>query len=628
MIDKLNRINLLSEDTSNKIAAGEVVERPASAVKELIENSIDAGAKNISISIEDGGETSIIVSDDGKGIHPEDIRLAFVPHATSKIIDINDIYNITSLGFRGEALASIASVSKVSLKSRKPEFVEGKEIIIEGGNIVDFKDVGCSIGTTIEIRGLFFNVPARQKFLKSSKREAAIISDMILKIALSHSEIAFKYISNGKQVFSTSGNGDLLENIRVLYGKEVYKNVTFFEGHSDVVSVYGYIGNADISRGSRNRQSIFVNKRSINSKLITAAIENAFKSFLTVNKFPFFTILIDIYPEFVDVNVHPTKSEIKFKDERFIFKFIFDSVHHALKDSLKNSFNVTLSENKFENIYLKNHNEESTNERIQEKMDLGTDTMALESLQNNSIYYKGSKEDIFKAPKETKSSIEDEQQNLSYNTNYKAINEELTTIPIEVKKSKFPEVKIIGQFNNSYILGEAFKELYIIDQHAAHEKILFERYMEEIKNREVISQVLAFPQVQELSQEDYALYYENKEVFFNTGFNIEPFGENTISIREVPIFLGETDVNNLFNDILEDLKNMGKGEKEQVRYLKIATLACKAAVKANHNLSIEEMSHLLNELRFIDQPFTCPHGRPTIIKYTLKEVEKVFKRIQ
>lgn len=624
MLDYNKRINLLSEKTSNKIAAGEVVERPSSAVKELIENSIDAGAKNISISIEEGGEKSIIISDDGDGIHPEDIKLAFMPHATSKIREIDDIYNITSLGFRGEALASIAAISKVNLKSRTKDFLEGKEIVIEGGNILDFKDTGCSIGTTIEIRDLFFNVPARQKFLKSSRRESALISDMVLRMSLSHSHISFKFVSNGKQVFHTTGNGDLLENIRILYGKQVYENVNFFEGHSDTLSVYGYIGNSEVSRGSRNRQSIFVNNRMIQSKLITAAVENAFKSFLTINKFPYFTLFLEIYPELIDVNVHPTKAEIKFKDERYVFKFIFDSVHHALRETLKNSFDIPIDEENKETVYIEQEKSKTFSENVQEKLNLDDFTISKENTKNPYETYLNSvnkKDFSICNNKNVDNKISKESFPLP-------LNKELKTIPIGVKDAKFPQIKIIGQFNKTYIIGEAFKELYIIDQHAAHEKILFEKYMNEIKNQTIVSQALAIPQIQELTPEEYLLYEENKETFLNAGFNIEPFGENTISIREVPIFLGETDVNSLFNDILEDLNNMGKGDKTTVRYIKIATLSCKAAVKANQSLSLEEMEHLLNELRFIEDPFTCPHGRPTIIKYTLKDLEKQFKRIQ
>lgn len=654
----MKRINLLSEDTSNKIAAGEVVERPSSVVKEIVENCIDAEAKNITISIEDGGQKSILVKDDGIGIHKEDIKLAFMPHATSKISAIDDIYNITTLGFRGEALPSIASISKVNLKSRTEDNIEGTEIILEGGNVVSFKETGCSKGTTIEVKDLFYNVPARQKFLKSTQREGAIISDLMMRMALSHDNINFKYINNGRQVFNTSGNGDLLECIRTLYGKEVFKNVTMFEGHSDVATVYGYIGNQEISRGSRNRQSIFINKRLIKSKLITTAVENAFKSFLTINKYPFFVLFLEIYPELIDVNVHPSKAEIKFKDDRFIFKFIFDSVHHALRESLKDSFQITFDneEDKNNSPFIDKNNDEKPKEDLNENKKFLVQSFDLETMSNvakeeellNKILEQKKNENLDHVPNRNevkvtndldyKEQFEENNKNIDFSIenkfkepkamesqdNYKVEN----MMPIKLKEAKFPELRIIGQFDNTYILAEAFSTLYLIDQHAAHEKILFEKYMKEISEKDVVSQILAIPVIKELTPKDFCAYEENKEIFKDAGFNIEYFGENTINIREIPLLLGELDPHNLFVDMIEDLKNMGEGNTTKVRYNKIATLACKAAVKAKNNLTLEEMRYLLDELRFIDEPFTCPHGRPTILKYTLKEIEKKFKRIQ
>jgi len=310
------RINILEVETSNKIAAGEVVERPSSVVKELVENSIDAGAKNIIIEIFDGGQTNIKVIDDGSGIHIDDIEKAFLPHATSKIKCVEDIYKIHTLGFRGEALPSIASVSRTILSSRTKESSIGKEISQSSGNILYIKEIGCNIGTTIEVKDLFFNVPARQKFLKSSQRESALISDIIGRLALANNEISFKLSNNNKKVFSTFSSENLSDTIRYIYGKEVVNNITSFEEYNDIMSIHGYIGNADISRGSRNRQSIFVNKRYIKSGLITAAVENAFKSFLIINKFPFFVIFLDIFPEYIDINVHPQKTEIKFQQDK------------------------------------------------------------------------------------------------------------------------------------------------------------------------------------------------------------------------------------------------------------------------------------------------------------------------
>ena len=343
------RINLLDIDTSNKIAAGEVVERPSSVVKELVENSIDANASNITIEIEEGGSALIRIIDDGDGIYEEDVEKAFMPHATSKIKNANDIYSISTLGFRGEALPSIAAVSKVDVKTKTEGKDYGKELIIEGGKNIDFKDCGCNKGTTIEVRDIFYNVPARKKFLKSTAREGAIIADIINRIAIANSNISFKFYNSGKKVLQTYGNGNLKDVLRTVYGKTISNSLLYFENATDAYTIYGYIGKEDIARGSRNNQSIFVNNRYIKNKTIVAAVENAFKSFSTVNKFPFFTLFIEVYPELVDVNIHPTKAEVKFENERLLFKLIFDAVHKALKEDVFDSF--SLPEEKAHNSY-------------------------------------------------------------------------------------------------------------------------------------------------------------------------------------------------------------------------------------------------------------------------------------
>lgn len=594
--DILKRINVLSESTSNQIAAGEVVERPFSVVKEIVENSIDADAKNITIEIAEGGQKKIKVTDDGMGIHPDDISKAFLPHATSKIKNIEDIFNVNSMGFRGEALPSIASVSNTILKSRVSGFDYGKEISISGGNVNYIKDTGSNVGTIVEVNDLFFNVPARQKFLKSSQRESALINDIICRLALAHNDISFKFVSNGKNLITTYASSNLKDIIRLVYDKNTCDNVISFEEHGDVLSVYGYIGSEEISRGSRNCQSIYVNKRYIKSKLITTAVENAFKSFLTINKFPFFILFLDIYPEMIDVNVHPTKSEIKFKDDRIIFKTVFDTVHAALRDSRLNSFRQEIQQS----INLNVEEEKHDSVLVQLPIDLKSDNYDKPVLIQTEVK---------EVPKQ-------------YKTESLPKCEPMERIP------KLPNLKIIGQFHNTYVVAEAGDELYLIDQHAAHEKILFEDYINKIKNMEVISQLLITPVVLELPPEDFATYIENKDIFKNTGFDIEVFGDNTISIREVPMILGKPDLKNLLNSILDNIKNMGTGLTTEVKYNKIATLACKAAVKGNNELTRAEMAALIEDMKYINDPFNCPHGRPTIIKMSLYEIEKKFKRIQ
>lgn len=631
----MGRINVLDENTSNKIAAGEVVERPSSVVKELVENSIDAGAKNISIEILEGGQKSIKIIDDGYGIHPDDVEKAFMSHATSKISNIDDIYSINTLGFRGEALASIAAVSNTTLITRTQEFDFGKEISISGGNLVNIKEVGANVGTTITVNDIFFNVPARQKFLKSPQREGALISDIIERLSLANSKVSFKMLNNDKKVISTYSTEDITETIRAIYGKSTYENIFAFEGHSDIASVYGYLGNAEISRGSRNNQSIFVNKRFIKNKLISTAVETAFKSFLTINKYPFFVLFLDIYPEFIDVNVHPTKSEIKFRDDRMIFKLVFDTVHEAIKRNFIKSFDtgdMIIGENATP-VHLAYNNEtllEKEEHLVQIPIDLSVNNFKSDS-KDDSINYMNSDSKNFFEHSKFKNTIPvdfDGPIDFKRNKSDSMINEKSSIEAVIKKIPKFNELNVIGQFNSTYILAENNSELYIIDQHAAHEKILFEKYMRQLKNSNIAVQALITPVVIELNSEDYSYYVENEDIFTNTGFNIEVFGENTISIREVPIILGEVNLKSFFLSLLDNLKNMGSGETTEIKYNKIATMACKSAIKANDALSYIEMKALIEELRFIEDPFTCPHGRPTIIKMTLNELEKRFKRIQ
>ncbi|MFD3157126.1 DNA mismatch repair endonuclease MutL [Haloimpatiens sp. FM7330] len=655
----MKRINLLDESTSNKIAAGEVIERPFSVVKELLENSIDAKSKNITIEIKEGGQKYIKIIDNGHGIHPDDIEKAFMPHATSKIKTSEDIFKVSTLGFRGEALASVASVSKTYMKTRVEDINYGKEIYICGGNIEYIKDAGLNVGTSIEVKDLFFNVPARQKFLKSSQRESALISDIVTRLALANSDISFKLHSNDRKVLSTYGNNELCDTIRELYGKSTYDNIISFEGHSDIATVYGYIGNAEISRKSRNKQTIFVNKRYIKSGLITAAVENAFKSFLTVNKFPFFVLFLDIYPEFIDVNVHPTKSEIKISCDRHIYKLVFDTVHKAIAESLKDSFYIPTDDiedeksnksifidDKITNeqipIDLKSHkvikedddkinNFQSTDDK---KVGVKCDHVGKLDFNNEKeTTYVGNSNAYVKDNVYNKVKKDDIINNEKFNFNKQSYNPSIDLVKEESSvetdyTEKFPELNVIGQFNKSYILAQYNSELYIIDQHAAHEKILFEKYKKEILKQKVVSQVLITPLILELSNEDFVYYTENEKIFKEIGFDIEIFSDNSLYIREVPTLLGDTNFKELFFTIVDNLKAMGSGKTDEIKYHKIATLACKAAVKANNKLTDIEMKALINDLRFIDEPFTCPHGRPTIIKITLNELEKKFKRIQ
>ncbi|GAA0176848.1 DNA mismatch repair endonuclease MutL [Clostridium sediminicola] len=634
------RISILNFETTNKIAAGEVVERPSSVVKELIENSIDAKAKNITIEILSGGIEQIKIMDDGVGIHNEDIQKAFLPHATSKILSIEDVYSLSTFGFRGEALASIASVSKIILKSKTNEIEFGKELKSEGGNISYIEDVGCNKGTSIEVRDLFFNVPARKKFLKSSSRESAIISSLIGKLALANHKISFKYFNNNKKSLITFAADDVKETIKYIYGKNIYNNLIKFENHTDVISVHGYVGNPDISRGSRNNQSIFVNKRLIKSPLITTAVENAFKSFTTVNKHPFFVLFIDIYPEYIDVNVHPTKAEIKFNNDKEIFSAVFNTIHNAIRKSVEDNFEIKPHEKEFkinESKVLY-----SNDEKINELKDLKDKIQIPIDLKANIIKEKEYIDaiDIGTSAKELSNKNMESNVNLDKEIHIKKTEEKPNQngfakpeIPNEQQEkqnestAKFPKLKIIGQFNKTYILAEADNEFYMIDQHAAHEIILIEKFSKEMINRTLVSQPLMVPVILELSADDFYYYSDNRNVFEDTGFKIGLFGDNTISIREVPILLGKLEIKDLFYGILDNLKNYGQGNLLKVRAYILNQISCKKAIKANHALNNLEMESLIEKLRYIEQPFHCPHGRPVIIKTSLYEIEKKFKRV-
>lgn len=674
----MNRINILNADTANKIAAGEVVERPSSVVKELVENSLDAGAKNITIEIQNGGESLIKIIDDGSGVHPEDVEKAFNPHATSKIKDTYDIFSINTLGFRGEALPSIASIARVDFKSKISDFDMGKELIISGGEKESLTDCSMNRGTQIEVRDLFFNVPARKKFLKTTARESALINDLVNRISLANPDVSFKLFNNNKKILNTYGNGKLIDVIRTIYGKSTAENLIYFEEHKDTASVYGFIGNDTLARASRNNQSLFVNKRYVKNRSLTVAVENAFRSFNVTGKFPFFVLFIDTYPELIDVNIHPTKSEIKFKDERFIFKVVFDAVHSAMREYVKDTFTLPEEEEKKfealkeeviqesldkeistleklkENINYKVSGEDKRKKEIysynhskdyeaKTEVNIPVDFLSKEnqeesfsinnSLENNEFKEASAKREISYDPilikNELKDKVSESTSESLESSDYKCNKNEYGNSLEETiyREAKFPKLRVIGQFNKTYILAEYDSTLYLIDQHAAHEKILFEKYSSDIAKKKVEIQPLMIPLVVTLPTEDYLYYDENKEIFEKAGFKISDFGDNSIRIEEVPYFLDKLNPTELITSMINNLKKMGTGETVEVKYNKIASMSCRAAVKANDVLSILEMENLIEDLRYINDPFHCPHGRPTIIKFTSYELDKKFKRI-
>ncbi|HBF76281.1 MAG TPA: DNA mismatch repair endonuclease MutL [Clostridiaceae bacterium] len=596
----MKTIHVLDSKTINKIAAGEVIEKPASVVKELVENSIDAKANNITVEVMHGGISSIRISDDGIGINKEDIETAFLRHATSKIKDDKDLNTINTLGFRGEALASIACVSKVEVISKTKDSLTGRKVYIDGGKIIKSEDCGCPDGTTITVKELFFNTPARLKFLKSESREGIYITEVVQNLALSHPNVSFRYKANEKSYFITKGDGDLKSAILSIYGKEIYNNIIYLNSSVDFIRIEGYVGNSTIARASRTHQSIFINGRYIKNKTITAAVETAFKSMLTINKFPFFILNIYVNPEFIDVNVHPSKLEIKFQDEQMVFKAVYKSVKDVLlsksdilEPPIKFTSNVPpmyfkqgkmdVFNDKDENLYSSNKNEQNEGDRIKE---------------NNDV-----------------------------NSNINSNGAEIDSPEIKVSPSKIEPLSIVGQLHFTYIIAEGKDELYMIDQHAAHERINYEKLLNEYKASSIKSQKLLTPIIIDLSFDEKETVNKNIDLFKNIGFEIDDFGSNSISIRAIPIIYGNPNIKDVFFEILSEI-NINESDVLNTINKVIYTMACKSSIKAGDKLNNMEMIKLVEELRHCENPYTCPHGRPTIIKTTFYELEKKFKRVQ
>lgn len=623
-------IKLLDENTINKIAAGEVIEKPASIVKELVENSIDAGASEISVEVKGGGISYIRIVDNGKGINKEDMGIAFMRHATSKLSSEQELNKLVTLGFRGEALASIAAVSKVEMISKTHDSISGYRIYIEGGKIIEEGEYGCPEGTVVTIRDVFFNTPARLKFLKSESKESMYITDIMQNLAMSHSNISFKYISNGKLVFATRGDGDLKGVILAVYGKQIVKNLIDLNCSRDFITVKGYLGNSNISRGSRNYQSTFINGRYIKNKTITAAVEAAYKSMLTINKFPFFVLHIYVNPEFVDVNVHPAKAEVKFQDEQLIFK----SIYHCVKDALISASHVPEIEDDRKEFIRNIQKVNYSQQKLDIKTDIETDKKYDGMIANENLTdsYELPRKDI---PLNRNDDIYYEKDKTQYEPegdrsisvgNYKIPNNfenEVTTKRVP----KFGPLAVVGQIHFTYIIAEGPDDMYIIDQHAAHERIYYEKYLRDYKSFGMQKQNLIVPIVLEFSVSEKQAIFDNIEQFKRLGYEIEDFGGNSVALRCVPIIYGNPDPKVLFYEILEQINLNDKNVLSAIDKI-LYTMACKSAVKANDKLSYKEMVELIEQLRFCDNPYNCPHGRPTIIKMSYIELEKKFKRIQ
>ncbi len=719
----MGKIVLLDDLTINKIAAGEVIERPASVVKEMVENSIDAGATSITVEIKNGGISFIRITDNGKGIAKDDTEIAFERHATSKIRQASDIENIHSMGFRGEALASIAAVANVELITKTADDEIGTRVVVEAGKILEEGEIGCKTGTSITVKNLFFNTPVRYKFLKKDFTESGYIEDAVTRMALVHPDISFKLINTGKVVIQTSGNGDVQAVIYAIYGKNIAENVLKVDYTYEDIHITGVIGKPEIARSNRSNQIFFVNKRYVKDKTLSGAIEKGFKGLLTIGKYAFSILNIDMDPAKVDVNVHPAKLEVRFSDESKIFKSVYHAVNdtllkndlikssekeddksHTLNSSLfgsrgsstaqaiqKNTFNSLLELQKkikedlekskkdinynplnsnADTDKVTNQPKEETNKAMEtdtikvpeqaNEQDLTTtvnnneaktETQPVEEKKLNIKELEDASKEIDKQIENlTNENIKEDEKKESFDEMYfkifgtkppKTEDEEKKEAPQELTKEdnttlfdnikddyKYkPQYKFIGIVFNTYIIFEMDDEMYIMDQHAAHERIMFEKVKKNFySDEEKDSQLMILPDIITLTHKEMDIARENMELFRKAGFIIEEFGDNTIKISGTPSICIDLNTRELFLETLDEINSVSRTAKQEIENKFLATIACKAAVKAHMVLSKEEVESLMDELLKLPNPFTCPHGRPTVIKMSKYEIERKFER--
>lgn len=761
----MGNIVLLDDLTINKIAAGEVIERPASVVKEMMENSIDAGATNITVEIKNGGISYIRITDNGKGIAKDDMELAFERHATSKIREAKDLETVTSMGFRGEALASIAAVAHVEMVSRTKDADNGYKVVIEGGNILESEEVGCPMGTTITVTNLFYNTPVRYKFLRKDFTESGYIEDVVTRIALVNTNVSIRLINTGKTIIQTNGSGDIKNVIYNIYGKQIAESILEVEYPYEDIKVTGVVGKPEIARSNRSNQLFFVNHRFVKDKTLTGAAEQAFKGMITVGKYGFLILNLEMNPSKLDVNVHPAKLEVRFEEEQKVFK----AVYHAIKDTLLKGELVKSSEVEeqvkpkeiIEEVDVKNRMDdpkfskglfglfrkepeiEKVSEIVESKENLLEDiynTRQIKVVRPEEIEIKSAEEvkeqeekiekdsqvgisnenqtmndilakiaqmqqSLVEKKEETAQSIEDkqvEEQNSSMDDTKVMVpsmvqedNKKKLEEPIDIKemlmklnrpvqeekitpedfeemymktfgkmppkdpneitkeevesiasavqyaemnkednisifkeeeKNKKPGYKLVGIAFSTYIVIEMKDELYIIDQHAAHERIMYEKIKKNYDSGEKDSQLMLLPDIITLTHKEMLVAQDNMEMFEKAGFMLEEFGENTIKLTGVPNICIDLDTKELFLETLDEINTVARTAKQEIEEKFIATIACKAAVKANMTLDKEEIDHLMTDLLKLPNPFTCPHGRPTAIKMTKTDIEKKFSR--
>lgn len=643
-------ISVLDKNTIDKIAAGEVVERPSSIVKELVENAIDSGASAISVEIKDGGISLVRVTDNGGGINKDEIKTAFLRHATSKITKAKDLFNIHTLGFRGEALSSISGIAKCEVISKPSAQLTGVRYVIEGGYEVSFEDVGAPVGTTMIVRDVFFNTPARRKFLKSVTTETAYITDLMEKFMLCNLDVSIRYIVNNQTRLQSSGNGDLKEVIYQIYGREVHKALVEVDHKADDISIKGFIAKPEISRSNRNQLIYFVNGRYVKDKHIIKAIEDGYADRMMQHKYPFAVLMIEINTEIVDVNVHPSKMEIRFSEESYIYEKVKEAIESSLKkaymireakideekkSSLKRSFerlpepfekNKLSLLNKDENRSQITAKETETKEEFLKdlpQIDLSEKTnYPPDKIQIDPEIFRYNVNHLLERTLLSDSG-KDSDHIEKYEDKKEPSFEQLDFMDKKASKKR----NIIGQIFDTYWIVEFDKSMYIIDQHAAHEKVLYERFLKQLDNEEIASQIISPAGVISLSSIEADAVEKHLASLRKLGFEIEHFGGREYSISAIPTILPSIDKEVWLKELITELLEVDSAKNTESILDKIASMSCKAAIKGKQRISYEEAKILIDELLELDNPYNCPHGRPTVIQMTKTEIEKKFKRI-
>ncbi|MCR5671840.1 MAG: DNA mismatch repair endonuclease MutL [Butyrivibrio sp.] len=656
-------INELDKNTIDQIAAGEVVERPSSVVKELVENAIDSGANAITVEIKGGGIDMIRVTDNGSGIEKSEIRKAFKRHATSKLKSIEDLYSIRSLGFRGEALSSISSVAQVDMITKTKDTAVGTRYCINGGEEAAFEDIGAPDGTTLIVRNLFFNTPARKKFLKTPQTEGSYIGDVMEHLALDNPTVSFHYINNKEDKFSTSGNGDLKEIIYRIYGRDVSVSLVPICVSEDGYTLEGYLGEPSINRSNRNFEVFFVNGRFVKDKVMSKALEEGYKQYLMMHKFPFAVLHLRMDPSLVDVNVHPAKLEVRFSNQTLLYEFIRRNVEKTLReremipdallgDDKKEAIEVNerAPESSDEVVIKTSKYEKNPGDEVKEAAPQPFEKLRFEEhriSEDTPVYAKGVKQEPIKIEDSNKSAVwtrifgDSDGSEAEKNERPSPIIKSEDAIVVEkpmqlnlfdekvLTKENVKEYEILGQVFGTYWVIAFKDKVFWVDQHAAHEKINYERMMKRYKNGELLSQMVNPPVIVSLSSSEEEMFLSYRQYFEKLGFNIENFGGHEYAMRAIPVDLfGCDDEKEMFLEILDELSHETNLDRtpDVINY-KIASMACKASVKGNTRMTKEEMEALLDELLTLDNPYNCPHGRPTIISMSKYEIDKKFKRV-